>query len=127
MTPFSSCAPVPGMIAPGRREDAGHAGAGIGRAADDLHLRSVTGIDHADAQAIGVGMLLGGDDPNDTERRVLLRRIVHGLDLEADHGQPVDDAIERRRGIEMLLEPGEGELHDDSPPASVGRSSGRKP
>jgi hypothetical protein len=27
----------------------------------------------------------------------------------------------------MLLQPGEGELHVLSPPASVGKSSGRKP
>ena len=30
------------------------------------------------------------------------------FDLEADHGELVDDAVERRVGVEMLLEPGRG-------------------
>jgi hypothetical protein len=29
--------------------------------------------------------------------------------------------------VEILFQPGEGEFHDDSPPASVGTSSGLKP
>ena len=35
--------------------------------------------------------------------------------------------VERLVGVEVLLEPGEGEFHELSPPASVGKSSGRKP
>jgi hypothetical protein len=34
---------------------------------------------------------------------------------------------ERRVGVEMLFQPGKGEFHPLSPPASVGKSSGRKP
>ena len=116
-----------GNIGAGRREDAGHAGAGIGGAADHLDLRAVAGIDDADAQAIGIGVLLGGEHLGQTEGGVLLGRVVDRLDLEPDHGELVDDAVERHRRIEMLLQPGEGELHDDSPPARDGRSSGRKP
>ena len=56
-----------GNVGAGRREDAGHAGARIGRAADDLDLRAVAGIDDADAQAVGVGVLLGGEHPGDAE------------------------------------------------------------
>ena len=49
------------------------------------------------------------------------------LDLEPDHGELVDELVERLVGVEMLLEPGEGEFHQLNPPASVGKSSGRKP
>ena len=48
-------------------------------------------------------------------------------DLEPDHGELVGERVERLVGGEVLLEPGEGEFHDESPPAKVGRSSGRKP
>ena len=33
------------------------------------------------------------------------------LDLEPDHGELVDDLVERRVGVEMLLQPGQGEFH----------------
>ena len=52
---------------------------------------------------------------------------VDALDLEPDHGELVDDRVERLLGVEVLLEPGEGEFHALNPPASVGKSSGRKP
>ena len=48
-----------------RHEHALHAGARIRRAAHDLHRLAVAGIDHADAQPIGVGMLLGRDHARD--------------------------------------------------------------
>ena len=53
--------------------------------------------------------------------------VLDALDLEPDHGELVDDLGERSIGVEMLLQPGEGEFHELSPPASVGKSSGRKP
>ena len=110
-----------------RGEDAGHAGACIGRTADDLDLGAVARIDDADTKTIRIGVLLGGEHACQAEGGVLLGRVVDRFDLEADHGELVDDAGKRHRRIEMLFQPGEGELHDDSPPASDGRSSGRKP
>ena len=109
------------------REHRHHAGTRVGRAAHDLHRLAVAGLDHADFQLVGVRMLLGGDDARDREGRELLRLVLDALDFEADHGELVDDLIERSVGVEMLLQPGEGELHSLSPPASVGKSSGRKP
>ena len=41
--------------------------------------------------------------------------VVDMLDLEADRGQPLDDLVERGVGLEMVLEPGEGEFHDVVP------------
>ena len=53
----------------------------------------VTGIDHADAQPVRVGMLLGRDDLRDDERRERLGLVLDCLDLEPDHGQLVDDLV----------------------------------
>ena len=115
----------------GRREHALHAGARIRRAAHDLDRLAVAGIDHADAQPVGIRMLLGFDDARDDERREQLGLVLDALDLEPDHGELVGEFAERPIGVEMLLEPGEGEFHHGAqglnPPASVGKSSGRKP
>ena len=98
-----------------RREHAHHAGARIGRAAHDLHRRTGAGVDHADAQPVGIGMLLGRDDAGDRERRERRRLVGDALDLEPDHGQAVDQRGERRVGRKMLLEPGQRELHGATP------------
>ena len=99
-----------GDIGPDRREHALHAGARIGRAADDLH-RLAAGVDDADAQPVGVGMLLRLDDARDDEALELGAGVLHAFDLEADARQRVDDLGERGRGVEMVFEPGEGEFH----------------
>ena len=41
--------------------------------------------------------------------------IAHALDLEPEIGQREGDLVERGGGVEMLLEPGEGEFHDVRP------------
>ena len=97
------------------REDRLDAGAGVGRAADDLE-HAVPRLDGAQAQPIGVRVLLGLADIADAERGQLGARIGHALDLEAQHGEPLAERVERRVGLEMLLEPWQGELHRDSPP-----------
>ena len=60
--------PGAGNVAADRREDALHAGARIGRAADHLDL-AAAGIDQADPQPVGIGMLLGLHDIADGEGR----------------------------------------------------------
>src|SRR5450759_3189986 len=72
-------------------------------------------------------MLLGGDHPRDGERRQRLGLVVDILDLEPDHGELVGELFDGLVGVEMLLQPGEGELHELNPPARVGTSSGLKP
>ncbi len=95
----------------GRREHADHAGARVRRAAHDLDRLAVAGIDHADAQPIGIGMLFRLDDFGDDEGREQLRLVLEALDFEPDHGELVGDLAERTIGVEMLLQPGEGEFH----------------
>ncbi len=46
---------------------------------------------------------------------------VDVLDLEAGHGHGVDDLIDRGGGLEVLLEPGEGELHCSAPSPATDR------
>ncbi len=49
--------------------------------------------------------------------------------LDTDHtlGEIADKLTMIGLEVEMLLQPGQGEFHELNPPASVGKSSGRKP
>ncbi len=97
----------------GRRKHADEAGARIRRATDHPHgWGAIAGIDHADAQAIGIRMLLGRDDARNRERRQRLGLVLDMLDLKPDHGELVGQLVQRRVGLEMFLEPGEREFHD---------------
>ena len=82
---------------------------------------------HAHAQAVRIGMLFGGNDLRDHERRERLRLVVDALHLKPDHGELVGEFFQRLVGVEMVFQPGEGELHVLNPPLSVGTSSGLKP
>ena len=59
-------------------------------------------------------MLIGFDHMRDHEVLQLLGRIVEAFDLKANARQRLDDLVERRVGVEMVLEPGEGEFHKAS-------------
>ena len=115
----------------GRREHALHAGVRVGRAAHDLNgfvtFCDLADVDHADAQPVGVRVLLGGNDIGDDEGLEQAGLVLNAFDLEPDHGELVDDRSERLVGVEMFLQPGQSEFHGLNPPASVGKSSGRKP
>ena len=111
-----------------RREHADQSRARIRRAAHHLHRRAaIAGIDHADPQAIRIGMLLGGDHARDGERRQCPGLVLDVLDLKPDHGELVHERLQRLVGVEMFFQPGEREFHELNPPASVGTSSGLKP
>src|SRR4029079_14078374 len=114
----------------GRTEHAFHPGACIGSAAYNLDrlatLGDLAGIDCADTQPIGIGMLLGGEYAADHVGRQRLRLVLDVLDLEPDHRELIGDLREGCVGVEMLPEPSLRELHALRPPASVGKSSGRK-
>jgi hypothetical protein len=104
-----------------RRVDAGHIGAGsregadearprIGRAADDLDRIARARIDRQHAQLVGIGMLFRRQHLRDDEG-LQRRLVVDGFDLEPDHGELFHDLVERGVGLEVILEPGEGEFH----------------
>ena len=110
-----------GDVAAGGCEHADHAGAGIGRSADDLDIGAVAEVDQTHPQPVGVRVFLGRDHAGDAERRIDQCRFVNRFDLEADHGQRRDDLVETCTRVEMLLQPGQGELHDGS--VAVSRTS----
>ena len=72
-------------------------------------------------------MLHGFENLHDLEGLEFLCLVLDVLDFEPDHGELVDDLIERSDRVQVLFQPGEGEFHGLKPPASVGKSSGRKP
>ena len=110
----------------GRREHADQPRPRIRRAADHLHRRgAIAGIDHADPQAVGIGMLLGRNHARDREWRQRLGLVLDMLDLEPDHGELVGELFQRLVGVEMFLQPGEGEFHDDCFSAGTSRSLSR--
>ena len=49
------------------------------------------------------------------------------LDLKADHGQLAGDLVEACVRVEMILQPGQRELHRLSPPCKDGTSKARNP
>ena len=115
----------------GRGEDALHAGARVGRAADHLHL-FLAGVDHADLEPVGVRMALGRNHRGDGEGFEPGGAVLDRVDIVAEHDQPLDDRRQRRVGVEMGLEPAQRRLHAAAPPLSgprtiEGMSSGRNP
>ena len=109
-----------------RGEYALHAGARIGRAADHLH-DALAGIDAADLEPVGIGVLHRLDDIADDERREVLRAVLDAFDLQPDHGELVGESVGGRVGLEMVLQPGNRNLHRASPPCNEGTSSAAKP
>ncbi len=89
------------------------AGGHVRRAADDLlGLGAVADVDLADAQAVGVGVLLGAEHLADHE--VLERAdavVVHGLDLRAGHRQALLELLDGQGGVGVLREPFDGNAH----------------
>ncbi len=116
----------PRNIGAGAAEHADQPGARIGRTAYDL-CGSVAGVDRQHLQLVRLRVALGGQDARDGERRQCLARIGDALHLQPDTGQRDHDLIEGRIGVEMLGEPGQGELHAPTPPDSVGTSRLAKP
>src|SRR5262249_35113997 len=115
-----------GNMAAGRREDALHAGAGVRRAADNLYAL-IARIDDAKPEAIGIGVLFCFDDIADDKGCVVPGAIDNALDLEAERRHALCQLRGINARIEMLFQPGKGELHRAIPPTRLGISSGWKP
>ena len=90
----------------------------IGRAADDL-FHALVGFDHANAQPIRIGVLLGRLDARDGKGRKPRGAILHAFDLKAQIGQRLGDRVKRRLCFQMLFQPGEGEFHGFVPNVST--------
>ena len=99
-----------GQIGAGRGEDGLHAGLRVGGAAHHLNLAGA-GLDAAHLEAVGVGVGPGLDDPGNGEILEAGGAGDHVLDLKADHAQGLGDGGDGCVGLQVLLEPTEGELH----------------
>src|ERR1700678_3837103 len=111
---------------PRPREHGLHARTRIGCAAHDLD-DVVANIDAAKLQLVGVRMFVRRDHVTDDEVLQPRAFVFDGFDFETNAGQRIRDGLRVRVRLEMLLEPGERELHRLSPPSKVGMSSAAKP
>ena len=110
-----------GHVGAGGREHRLHPGARIRRSADDLDGLPVAGIHGADTQTVGIGVLFGREHMGDDKRRERRRLVLDAFDFETDPRQRLGDVLQRRVGVEVLLEPGEGEFHEFVSSAQRGR------
>ena len=101
--------------------------AGVGRAAHNLERGAVAGIDRQHLQLVGLRMPFGGQHLGDAKARELLGRIFDAFDFQPDAIERRDDIVDGRIGIEMRLQPFEGDLHAEIPPLSVGTFSAPNP
>jgi hypothetical protein len=104
-----------GDVVAGLGDDDLDAGARVRGAADDLLLAGGGG-DAAEAEAVGVRVGPGLDHLADGEGGEPGGGVVQVLDLEAEIGQGLGDLGRGGAGLEMLPEPGKGELHRLSVP-----------
>ena len=112
-----------------RAEHALQAGARIGRPADHLDgLAPIViwpGIDGQHLELVRLRMRRGGQHLADDEGGELLCWILHALHFETDPGQSLDDGGEVGIRLQMLLQPGKGELHGSPFPAPACRPGPR--
>ena len=67
--------------------------------------------DLAQPQAVGVGMLLGGDDLGDLHPRPQWTALLHPFDLDARHHECVAELVEGQHDLDELPQPVERQLH----------------
>lgn len=87
------------------RQRRDQARARVRRAAHDLQRRGASGIDLANLQAIGLGMPVRRHDTGDNHAIERFTERGHVLDLEADRGQHLGQALAGGVGGNMLAEP----------------------
>ena len=104
----------------------GDALARIGRAADDL-LFALVGCHLADAEPVGIGVLFGLQHLADGKFGEPGGGVHHLFHFEAEIGQDLGDLVHRGIGLQVVLEPGQGEFHRDSPLAFRSSRAGVSP
>ena len=99
----------------GQPQHALHPRAGIGRAADNLQRIAIARVNGEHLQLVRIGMTCSGEHMGNAEARELFGRILDTLDLQPDGIERIEDFRKGRLGIEVVLEPGQGELHARAP------------
>ena len=80
-------------------------------------------LDLTDLQPVGVWMTLGRNDLGHGEGRQFGGGVENRLDLQPGHGHGLGDLMDVRLGFEVVLQPGQGELHCAAGPATVGTAA----
>ena len=83
----------------------------IGRAADDGRRLTTAGIDLADIQTIGIGVLDDFKHLRDDNVVELGRDRLQAFDFKAGHGQQMGKLLARQLGVDKGTQPGFGEFH----------------
>ena len=106
-----------GNVAANRREHPDHSRARVRRPTDDLDNPGA-GLDFADLELVGIGVRFGLEHAGDAKGLERRAAVLDAFDLQPQCGQLGGQLGERRGGVEMILEPGECELHHCYPRAS---------
>ncbi len=113
MVPMPSVMFLPGMKVPGGENTLFMPVRALGAPHTTCTGSPDAGIDHADAQPVGIRMLLGLDHARDRERREAAAALSSIFSTSSPIMVSLSAiAVERLVGVEMLLEPGEGEFHE---------------
>ncbi len=88
-----------------------HAGAHIGRAADDLQASRAAGRDLADGQLVGTRMLLDGQHFPDDDALEIARSRLDRFDLDPAHRETRGQRSRVHAGIHPFAEPGKADAH----------------
>src|SRR4051812_15294015 len=113
--PMPSVMFLPGMKAPGGTNTPFMPARALG-APQTTCTGSPDPVSTMHTQAVGVRMLFGRDHAGDGERREHLAPLDDALDFKSDHGEPVHNGCQRRLGVEVLLQPSEGQFHHCADP-----------
>ena len=109
-----------------KAEDADQPGARIGRAAHDLH-RAIACIDCQDLKLVCLRMPLCRQHLGDAETTQLFSWVLNPFNFQPNTVERIGHAMNIGIGIEVILQPGQGELHAPTPPLSVGTSRAANP
>ena len=100
----------PGSFAPGSAQGTLSPVLVILRAADDL-ARSGAVVDLADAEAVGIGVLDGGENLRDDDEGAVDAGGADVLDLGAGEGEAIEHLRHGHGKINVVAEPAEREFH----------------
>ena len=89
-----------------------HSGGNVRRATDDLQRVALPGIDAAELQFVGIGVLFDRQHLRHDDAAEGRRDALKGLDLQSRHGEAVRQLGAGKRRIDKLSQPVFGKLHD---------------
>ena len=109
---------------PGQRHRDGLPGRHVRGAAHDRLGSGVAYVDQADAEPVGVWVLVGLEHPADDELgEIAHAHPVQALDLVSGHRQGVGDLLGAQAGVAVGAQPGERNPHAPAPNCSSSRRS----